>query len=135
MKQRIRLTEGQLKRVIKESVRRILREDESKPTSLKKFMELWYDNDDSCLDALRRLTDESWLRKMGWKQVFHEGTGNGVYSPTEGIVAVFDEDDLPEYHSFQLYRYNPKAWKICGNVGWDSIYDGNNGGDVIVEPF
>lgn len=73
-------------------------------------MRLWYDNDISCEDALNKLQDEVWLHNMGWKQVFHEDYGDGVYSPAEGCVAVFDEDDLPEYHSYHLYKYNPKAW-------------------------
>ena len=133
MKRRVRLTESDLHRIIKESVNKILKE--STKTSLRNFMKIWYNNDDSCIDALKRLTDEVWLRSMGWKQVFHEGIGDGVYSPEEGIVAVFDEDDLPEYHSYQLYKYNPKVWKSCDDNGWDRIYDGDNGDGFDVEPL
>lgn len=87
-------------------------------------MKLWYDNDDSCQDALNELSDEQWLRSMGWFQVFLEGIGNGVWSPSENIVAVFDEDDLPTFHSYQLYRYNPKLWVSVGmTVGIMSIME------------
>lgn len=147
-KRTIRLTESDLHRIVKESVNRIINEKartnessvhravkESTKTSLRDFMRVWYNNDDSCIDALEKLTDEAWLRPMGWKQVFHEGIGDGVYSPEEGIVAVFDEDDLPEYHSYQLYKYNPKVWKSCDGDGWDRIYDGDNGDGYDVEPL
>lgn len=104
-------------------------------TSLRNFMMVWYNNDNSCTDALEKLTDEVWLRSMGWKQVFHEGIGDGVHSQEEGIVAVFDEDGLPEYHSYQLYKYNPKSWKDCDGNGWERIYNGDNGDGYDVEPI
>jgi len=103
--------------------------------TLREFMTVNYNNDNTCVEALKKLTDEVWLRSMGWKQVFHEGIGNGVYSPKEVIVAVFDEDGLPEYHSCQFYKYNPKAWKSCDNDGWDKIYAGDNGDGCDVEPI
>jgi hypothetical protein len=124
-KKLIRLTESDLHRIVKESVKSILKE--TKKTSLRNFMKLWYDDDDSCIDAVGRLTDNTWLRSMGWEQVFHEGTGDGVYSPEEGIVAVFDEDELPEFHGYQLYKYDPKVWKSCNGNGLDKIYNGDNG--------
>lgn len=134
MKQKIRLTESQLHNVIRRCINEAL-EEMSQKTSLKEYMKMWYDNDDSCQDALNDLTDEQWLHSMGWFQVFHEGIGNGVCSPSEKIVAVFDEDDLPMFHSYQLYRYNPKAWVSVENDGWDKVYNGENGDDYDVEPI
>ena len=122
MKHRVRLTERDLHRIVKESVERVLKE--TAKTSLRNFMKVRYNNDNSCIDALEKLTDEVWLRSMGWKQVYSEGIGDGVYSPEEGIVAVFDEDDLPEWHGYQLYKYNPKTWKFCEGDGWDRIWMG-----------
>lgn len=133
-KNMVRLTESQLHRVIKESVNKILKESQEK-TSLKNFMKLWYNNDQSCVDALNKLQDERWLHSMGWEQVFHEGYGNGVYSPAEGCVAVFDEDGLPEFHSYHLYRYNPKVWVSVENGGWDDAYNGKNGSGYDVELY
>lgn len=134
MKQKIRLTESQLHNVIRRCINEALGEIKPK-TSLKNYMKMWYDNDDSCQDALRELTDEQWLHSMGWFQVFHEGIGDGVCSPSENIVAVFDEDDLPKFHSYQLYRYNPKSWVSVENDGWDNVYNGDNGDDYDIEPI
>ena len=134
MRRTIRLKESELRRMISESVKRVLKEAQAK-TSLKTFMKMWYDNDNSCEEALAELTDDAWLRSMGWERVFHEGIGDGVYSPEEGVVAVFDCDDLPEYHEYELYKYNPKAWKSINNGGWDNIYNGDNGGGFDVERF
>ena len=103
--------------------------------TLREFMQVCYDNDNTCIDAVYLLTDEVWLKSMGWKQVFHEGIGDGIYSPNENIVAVFDIDDVPSFHSYQLYKYNEKAWKSCDGDGWDRIYNGDNGEDYDVEPI
>lgn len=130
---RIRLTESQLHNVIRRCVNEALRETENKQ-GLKEFMK-YYDDDDSCEEALRYLHDSTFLAQNGWFEVFHEGHGNGICSPKEGIVAVFDEDDLPLYHSYQFYKYNPKAWIRTSNGGWDDIYNGNNGGQYDVEPY
>jgi len=108
---------------------------EKNKTSLRTFMKVWYDNDVSCIDALEKLTDEVYLHSMGWKQVYHEGVGNGVHSPKEDIVVVFDEDDLPLYHSYAVFKYNPKAWVSVENDGWDEVYKGNNGEEYDVEPL
>lgn len=90
-------------------------------------MKFFYDNDNSCEEALVQLQYDEFLKRNGWFHVFHEGYGEGICSPREGVVAVFDVDDLPEYHSFNLYRYNPKAWIKTSNGGWDDIYNGING--------
>ena len=82
-------------------------------TTLRDYMNLWYDNSVSCLDALNELQDDVWLHSMGWQRVFCEGIGDGVYSPKEGIVVIFDEDDLPQYHEYCIYDYNPNDWKSC----------------------
>lgn len=103
--------------------------------TLEIYMEVWYNNDTTCEDALAELQNEEWVHSMGWEYVFHEGIGNGVYSPKEGIVAVFDEDDLPYYHGYSLYHYNPKAWKSTENGEWDKVYEGNNGENYEVEPY
>jgi hypothetical protein len=99
--------------------------------TLKEYIENEYNNDDTCVGAVENLTDAAWLEEMGWKQVFHEGLGDGVYSPKENLVVIFDVDDVPYYHDFEFYKYNEKAWKSCDD--WDAIYDGDNGEDVEVE--
>ena len=146
-KKLIRLTESDLHRIVRMSVNKILRENIKPnrrnrrmmnegliPTSLRKFMREYYDNDSSCSSALELLMDDSFIEEQGWMRVFHEGYGDGVYSPKESIVAVFDVDDVPEYHSFHLYKFNPKTWKTTDGDGWDNIYGGDNGGNFDVEP-
>ena len=130
----VRLTESKLKQIIAESVKRVLREQQQF-SSLREFMNDYYNNDSSCSSALELLMDDSYIQKQGWKRVFHEGYGEGVCSPAESIVAVFDVDDIPKYHSYGLYRYNPRAWKDTDGDGWDRIYAGDNGEDFEVEPI
>lgn len=99
---------------------------------LRQLMKV-YDNDKLCVNALELLMDDDWVKSMGWRRVFHEGVGEGLYSPTENIVAVFDIDDVPTYHSYHFYRFNENAWKFCDGDGWDKIYNGDNGADFEVE--
>ena len=130
----VRLTESKLKQIIAEELKKALMEQQQF-SSLREFMNDYYDNDSSCSSALELLMDDSYIQKQGWKRVFHEGYGEGVCSPTESIVAVFDVDDVPKYHSYGLYRYNPRAWKDTDGDGWDRIYAGDNGEDFEVEPI
>ena len=102
--------------------------------SLKDLMKYAYDDDLHFIMAIRSLNDDDFINDKGWERVFHEGYGEGVYSPNEGIVAIFDNDELSKYHSYGLYKYNPKAWKHTANGGWDKIYAGDNGSDCEVEP-
>ena len=87
--------------------------------------------------AVSDLMDDTFVAGMGWKRVFHEGIGDGIYNPEEGVVAVYDEDDLEEYHEYHFYRYRPEAWIITDNGGLDDVYAGNNGSmhGVDIEPL
>lgn len=78
--------------------------------------------------AVAELTDDVFLASMGWVPVFHEGVGDGVWSPEEGIVAVFDEDDLDTYWCFSFYKYNADAWPTM-----DKLNEGVNGEGYEVE--
>ena len=101
--------------------------------TLKDYFKNYYAVDPE--KAVADLMDDTFVASMGWKHVFHEGHGEGVYDPEEGVVAVFDVDDLEEYHEYHFYRYNPKAWVLTDNDGWDEVFAGNNGGDYEVEPL
>lgn len=105
-----------------------------KITSLKDFMKNAYDNEIISVLASRSLNDDDFIKDKGWERVFHEGYGEGVYSPNEGIVAIYDNNELFLYHSYGFYKYNPKAWKHTANGGLDKIYAGDNGSDCEVEP-
>lgn len=74
--------------------------------------------------AVSELSDEEFLKSRGWKRVFHEGVGEGVYSPKEGIVAVFDEEDLDTYTDYTFYKYNPNAW-----VTMEELFNENKTGE------
>lgn len=78
--------------------------------------------------AVEELFDDTFIRKNKWRRVFHEGVGDGIYSPKEGIVVVFDCDDLEEYSEFVFYKYNPNAW-----VSMRDAFNGKNGGEYKVE--
>jgi hypothetical protein len=108
------VNESQLRDIIKESIKKVLKENIDNPDnlSLRDFMTHYYDNDETCEEALSKLQDGRYVFGRGWEYVFHEGVGDGVYSPQEGIVAVFDEDDLPDYHSVNFYRFNPQSWLV-----------------------
>lgn len=88
--------------------------------SLKNFMENIYKSNP--YDAVIKLSDDAFLKNKGWFRVFQEGFGEGVCSPIEGIVVVFDEDDLDTYNEYDVYEYNPKVWIRTDNGGWDKIY-------------
>ena len=79
--------------------------------------------------------DDLFVKNHGWFRVWHEGHGDGICSPSEGIVATFDVDDLDEYHDVNFFRYNPKAWISTDGDGWDRIYAGENGEEYDVEPI
>ena len=84
--------------------------------------------------AVKKLTNDTFLKKNGWSRVFHEGVGEGIFSPDESLVVVFDEDDLDSYAEYSLYRYNPDAWVKANTYDdWEAIYDGENGEDFEVE--
>ena len=106
-----------------------------KITSLKDFMKSAYSNEMGFVLAVRSLNDDDFINDKGWERAFHEGYGEGVYCPNEGVVAIFDDDELSNYRSYSLYKYNPKAWKHTANGGWDNIYAGDNGSDYEVEPI
>lgn len=74
--------------------------------------------------AVSELSDEEFLKSRGWQRVFHEGVGEGVYSPEEGIVAVFDEEDLDTYTDYTFYKYNPNAW-----VTMEELFNENKTGE------
>lgn len=81
--------------------------------------------------AVANLSDDEFIAKMGWRRVFHEGVGDGIHSPGEGVVAVFDEDDLDTYSDYTFYRYDPDAW-----VPMSDVMDGRRNGDGFeVEPL
>lgn len=92
--------------------------------SLRKYMQTIYKVNP--YDAVRELSDNSFLRNNGWFRVFREGYGEGVCSLKEGIVVVFDEDDLNTYNEYDTYQYNPKVWIKTDNGGWDKIYQAGN---------
>ena len=95
--------------------------------TLKDFFEQVYKFDPTY--AVNVLSDDNFVRAKGWKRVFHEGVGDGIYSPDDGIVAVYDEDDLETYSEYTLYRYSPDAW-----VSMEELYnDGRNGEGFEVE--
>ena len=95
--------------------------------TLYQYMHRVYSTDP--FKAVDELTDDVFLAEMGWKAVFHEGVGDGVWSPEEGIVVVFDEDDLDTYHEFSIYKYNADAWPTMEEFG-----DGATGEGYEVEP-
>lgn len=102
------------------------------PGSLLKFMKHYYKSDPH--EAVDLLNDQTFVHKNGWRTVFHEGCGEGVWSPKEGIVATFDVDDLDNYNTVQIYKYDQNAWKPTDvRGGWDRIYNGDNGEDYDVE--
>lgn len=101
---------------------------------LKEFMETVYLNNPT--QAIRILHDNDFLRKNGWRGVWHESLGYGVASIKENIVAIYDEEELDTYHEYTFYRYNPNAWVNAEtDEDWDSIYEGNNGEEYEVEPI
>ena len=126
MKQTIRINESQLRQVIKESIKKALKENfrtgwdggvlvnpieyKKRYPTFKSFMENYYDNDETCVDAIRQLQGTPLRNLYDLYEVFHEGLGDGLYCPEEGIIAVFDEDDVPEYHSVSFFKYDPRAW-------------------------
>ncbi len=79
-----------------------------------------------------QLHDDKFVKEHGWFRVWHEGHGEGICSPKEKIVAVFDEDDLEECHDVYYYKYNPKAWV---KTDWNKIYNGENGEGYEVKPI
>ena len=82
-------------------------------------------------EAVARLSDDVFVREMGWERVFHEGVGDGIYSPSENLVAVYDEDDLDTYSEFVFYRYNSDAW-----VSMEELFNGTrNGEEFEVEVY
>ena len=85
------------------------------------------------LSFLKELSDNSFLVSNGWYRVFHEGYGDGICSPSEGIVVCFDEEESEIDTDVEIYKYNPKAWIKIENGSWDDIYAGNNGEDCEIE--
>lgn len=100
--------------------------------TLTKFMQTYYKNANTRSYVVELLNDEDFLKQQGWERVFHEGTGEGVADKKNGIVAVFDEENLEQFHSVGFYEYDPNAWKDTANGGWDKIYQGDNGADFNV---
>ena len=78
--------------------------------------------------AVSLLSNDEFLKINGLKSVFHEGVGDGICSVEEGIVAVYDEDDLETYHEFTFYKYNPNAW-----VDMEEFGKGETGEEYEVE--
>lgn len=74
--------------------------------------------------AVAQLSDDAFVREMGWERVFHEGVGDGIYSPSENLVAVYDEDDLDTYSEYVFYRYNSDAW-----VSMEELFNGTRNGE------
>ena len=84
-------------------------------------------------ETVSKLYNIDFLHKNGWRGVWHEGLGYGVASIKEGIVVIYDEEDLDIYHEFTFYKYN-NAWVNAETKeDWDSIYKGHNGSDVELE--
>lgn len=72
--------------------------------TLKKFFTTEYEKNPE--NAVSLLNDDTFIKRRKWKRVFKEGVGDGIYSPDENIVAIFDEDDLDEYAEYFLEEYD-----------------------------
>ena len=73
MKRRIRVTESDLKNIIKESVKRILKEDMDKELMLQKQMKNFYDEE---LNLYQEL--ENFLKRNGIQNVSLRKNGNSI---------------------------------------------------------
>ena len=96
--------------------------------NLKNFFETAYAKNPQV--AVSLLTDDEFLKANGLKTVFHEGLGNGICSVEEGIVVVYDEDDLETYSDYDIYEYNPDAW-----VTMQELSEGKTGEEYEVAPI
>ena len=91
-KKQIRLTESDLKQIVKESVNRILKEDQK-----DKYYEI------TCLNAFRNLVDEKGLqsvvlnlgREIGWEKLY-----------------------IAMYHAFNGYSNDSEQHDYSGLPGW-----------------
>ena len=100
--------------------------------SLREFFKTVYT--EKPWNALCMLASRKYTNEKEWYWVFHEGIGEGVYSKKEGIVAVFDEDDVDVHNEYTFYKYDPNAWVNASTPDdWKAIYDGRNGENYPVE--
>ena len=103
--------------------------------NLKKFFGRFYANKNVREYVVQMLKDRDFLNSQGWRRVFHEGMGEGVADPFEGIVVVFDEEITDKYADYGFYKYNANAWVDIDLIGWNEIYNGHNGSKFEVEPI
>lgn len=76
--------------------------------TLKEYFKNVYENDAKF--AVSQLADDTFLKENNWERVFREGWGDGIYSPNENIVIMYDEDDLDLYHDYEVELYT-EDWK------------------------
>ncbi len=76
--------------------------------TLKNFFLTEYEKNPK--EAVSNLGDDTFLKRNGWQRVFRENYGEGIFSPNENIVVIYDDLDLEEYHDYSFYEYD-NNWK------------------------
>lgn len=82
MKNTIKLSESELKSIIKESVKKILKEDMDKELMLQKQMKDFYDEDTKLYKEL-----EAFLKRNGVKNVFIKNNNSALTIPTDEYLS------------------------------------------------